>query len=36
LRAFGIEPNHKSPSAKNVSIPLMRGEPSARTVAIVL
>jgi hypothetical protein len=36
LRAPGIEPNVSSPSAKTASIPEIRGDPSARTVAIVL
>jgi hypothetical protein len=31
-----IAPNHRSPWTKNASIPLMRGEPSLRSVAIVL
>ena len=35
-RWFDIEPNHRSPSAKYDSVPLMRGEPSARSVASVL
>ena len=36
LGDLGIEPNASSPSMKRASIPLMRGEPSERTVAIVL
>ena len=36
LRAFDIEPNTRSPSSKTVSIPEIRGDPSARKVAMVL
>ena len=36
LRAPHIEPNHSSPSTKSASVPLIRGEPSRRRVAIVL
>ena len=36
LRACGIEPIQMSSAAKNVSMPLIRGPPSARKVAIVL
>jgi hypothetical protein len=36
LRAFGIEPKTSSPSWKTVSIPEIRGDPSARKVAMVL
>jgi hypothetical protein len=36
LRASGIEPKTSSPSSKTVSIPEIRGDPSALTVAIVL
>jgi hypothetical protein len=36
LRAFGIEPKASSPSSKATSIPEIRGDPSARKVAIVL
>ena len=36
LRASAIEPKTSSPSSKTVSIPEIRGDPSARTVAIVL
>jgi hypothetical protein len=36
LRAFGIEPKTSSPSSKTASIPEIRGDPSARKVAIVL
>ncbi len=36
FRAFGIEPKASSPSSKATSIPEIRGDPSARKVAIVL
>ncbi len=36
LRASTIEPNTSSPSSKAASIPEIRGDPSARRVAIVL
>ena len=36
LRAFGIEPKASSPFSKAASIPEIRGDPSARKVAIVL
>jgi len=36
LRAFDIEPNTRTPSSNTVSIPEIRGDPSARSVAIVL
>ena len=36
FREFGIEPNTSSPSSKAASIPEIRGDPSARKVAIVL
>ena len=36
LRAPGMEPNLSSPSANSHSMPEIRGEPSARNVAIVL
>jgi hypothetical protein len=36
LRAFGIEPNTSSPPSNAASIPEIRGDPSARKVAIVL
>jgi len=36
LRASGIEPKASSPSSKATSIPEIRGDPSARKVAIVL
>ena len=36
MRAFGIEPKTSSPSSKTASIPEIRGDPSARKVAIVL
>ena len=36
LRAPGIDPNLSSPSANSHSMPEIRGEPSARSVAIVL
>jgi hypothetical protein len=34
--AFGIEPSHNSPSENSTSVPEIRGEPSLRSVAIVL
>jgi hypothetical protein len=36
LRAFTMEPNTSSPPSMTASIPEIRGDPSARTVAIVL
>lgn len=36
MREPGIEPNVSSPPANSASIPLIRGDPSTRTVAIVL
>ena len=36
LRSEGIEPKVSSPSVKDASMPLIRGEPSGRSVAIVL
>ena len=36
LARVGIEPKASSPSSKATSIPEIRGDPSARTVAIVL
>jgi hypothetical protein len=36
LRAPGIEPKTSSPSSNTTSIPEIRGDPSARRVAIVL
>jgi hypothetical protein len=36
LRAPGIEPNVSDPPSNSASMPEIRGEPSARTVAIVL
>jgi hypothetical protein len=35
LAASHIEPNHRSPSAMNDSMPLIRGDPSRRSIAIV-
>ena len=34
--AFDIDPIHRSPSSKTASVPEIRGEPSRRSVAIVL
>src|SRR4051794_4430928 len=36
LTACHIDPSHASPSANSTSVPLMRGEPSRRSVASVL